>query len=328
MLSVVQFRRDLLSYPTNWLPVSRHVSHTVLVLPQDDGDAGNYVSTKPGSDMCAKGEFPCCQDPSKRGISSFGKGTYSLCKGCARGQTRQSNCPGTPYGLLSMGPPTGSRVVGKEKGVPSGDLGECSYRTDWGWVVRAMWVTPASAAGGQSSTFVWSDGSAVDYSAWFAGNLPARTNEDEVELRCDCPVALCLALSNCRACSGLATQDGVRLVGLLSRLVERQHQRLGTALPVREQGAQVQARRHRHELAGRAAVLPSEGLRRPGVHPLRARPGGRPRCLCAAHRREPMRRPLQGQGERAGRCCPLFTRPPVLTEIVPTSMSCLFNVAC
>ena len=78
-------------------------------MPQDDGDAGNYVSTKPGSDMCAKGEFPGCQDPSKRGISSFGKGTYSLCKGCARGQTRQSNCPGTPYGLLSMGPPTGSR---------------------------------------------------------------------------------------------------------------------------------------------------------------------------------------------------------------------------
>jgi predicted amidohydrolase len=31
-LSVVQFRRDLLSRPTNWLPVSRHVSHTVLIL--------------------------------------------------------------------------------------------------------------------------------------------------------------------------------------------------------------------------------------------------------------------------------------------------------
>jgi hypothetical protein len=32
--SVAQFRRDLLSYPTNWLPVSRHVSHTVLILLQ------------------------------------------------------------------------------------------------------------------------------------------------------------------------------------------------------------------------------------------------------------------------------------------------------
>jgi hypothetical protein len=41
--------------------------------------------------------------------------------------------------------------------LPSGDFGECSYRTDWGWVVRAMWVTPAAAAG--DATFVWTDGS-------------------------------------------------------------------------------------------------------------------------------------------------------------------------
>ena len=41
--------------------------------------------------------------------------------------------------------------------LPSGDFGECSYRSDWGWVVRAMWVTPAPAAG-DVATFVWSDG--------------------------------------------------------------------------------------------------------------------------------------------------------------------------
>ena len=87
-------------------------------------------------------------------------------------------------------------------------------RTDWPWVVRAMWVTP-SAAAGEQNTFVWSDGSAVDYSHWFGGfhgkEGSGRSNEDEVEIRMGCdswcgreqqlgslqPLSLSLSLSVC-----------------------------------------------------------------------------------------------------------------------------------
>ena len=76
--------------------------------------------------------------------------------------------------------------------LPSGDFGECSYRSDWGWVVRAMWVTPAPAAG-DVATFVWSDGSPLDYTDWFGEAIGAlaRTNEDEVELRMGCDIYAC-----------------------------------------------------------------------------------------------------------------------------------------
>ena len=70
-------------------------------------------------------------------------GDMTYCAGCAAGRTRQSNCPGTPEGLISMGDPE----MRTADGLPYGDFGECSYREDWGWVVRAMWVTPTADAG-------------------------------------------------------------------------------------------------------------------------------------------------------------------------------------
>ena len=44
-------------------------------------------------------------------------------------------CPGTPSGLLSLGHHATNLA---------GDFGECNYRSDWGWVVRAMWILPAA----------------------------------------------------------------------------------------------------------------------------------------------------------------------------------------
>eukprot|EP01048_Picozoa_sp_COSAG05_P042123 COSAG05_NODE_22573_length_264_cov_0.606061_1_plen_62_part_10 len=35
LFSVAQFRREFLSYTTDRLPVSRHASHTALILPQN-----------------------------------------------------------------------------------------------------------------------------------------------------------------------------------------------------------------------------------------------------------------------------------------------------
>lgn len=124
----------------------------------DDGDVGNYIQN---GQQCFNGELPCCQDSTQQTTSGYGDGSWSFCaEGCGPGMTRQSNCPGTPEGLLAMGSDDRGNDVNVDGGgtLPSGDFGECSYRTDWGWVVRAMWVTPAAAAGDET-TFVWTDGS-------------------------------------------------------------------------------------------------------------------------------------------------------------------------
>ena len=59
--------------------------------------------------------------------------------GCAAaampfGTPQISGCAGTPHGLFSMG---------HHQTDLAGDYGECNYRGDWGWVVKAMWLTPA-----------------------------------------------------------------------------------------------------------------------------------------------------------------------------------------
>jgi len=71
-------------------------------------------------------------------------GNYDL-KGCpaagGAGYSRQSTkCKGTPKGLMSMAHPSTTT-----KGSLKGDYGECNYRPDWGWVVRALLVTPDCA---------------------------------------------------------------------------------------------------------------------------------------------------------------------------------------
>ena len=116
------FYRTMQARPSIYDTLNLNMNNEYMADMFDDGDAGNYISTKPGSDKCSAGEFPCCQDPSKQSVSSFGKRTYSSCQsnGCSKGKTRQSNCPGTPVGLISMGP------TDKSSGVPSGDYGECS----------------------------------------------------------------------------------------------------------------------------------------------------------------------------------------------------------
>ena len=145
------------------------------------------------SRYCPAGEFPCCVDQSQQATSGYGDGSWSFCNTCPAGMTRQSACPGTPEGLISMGSDDRAHDVTMDGTVlPSGDFGECSYRSDWGWVVRAMWVTPAPAAG-DVATFVWSDGSPLDYTDWFGEAIGAlaRTNEDEVELRMGCDIYAC-----------------------------------------------------------------------------------------------------------------------------------------
>jgi hypothetical protein len=63
---------------------------------------------------------------------------------CRRAKMRgkkQSDCPGTPYGLISLTNP--GKRTSSYKAKLTADYGTCYYRPDWGFVVRAMFVTSA-----------------------------------------------------------------------------------------------------------------------------------------------------------------------------------------